>query len=72
MEEKVREVINEIKPALQADGGDIELVEIKDKVVWVRLLGACGGCPMAQLTLQFMVERQIKEKVPEVERVEAV
>jgi len=72
MEEKVREAINEIKPALQADGGDIELVEIKDKVVRVRLLGACGGCPMAQLTLQLTVERQIKEKVPEVERVEAV
>jgi Fe-S cluster biogenesis protein NfuA len=72
MEGKVREVIEKIKPALQADGGDIELVEIKDKVVKVRLLGTCSGCPMAQLTLKAMVERQIKEQLPEIERVEAV
>jgi len=72
MREKVQAVINEIRPLLQADGGDIELVNIEDGVVKVRLRGACAGCPGAQMTLKMAVERKLKEQVPEVERVEPV
>jgi len=72
MREKVEAVINEIRPMLQADGGDIELVDVVDGVVKVRLRGACAGCPGAQMTLKMGVERKLKEQVPEVERVEPV
>jgi len=72
MREKVEAVINEIRPLLQADGGDIELVEIEGGVVRVRLRGACAGCPGAQMTLKMAVERRLKAQVPEVERVESV
>ena len=72
MKEKVEAVINEIRPLLQGDGGDIELVGIEDKVVKVRLRGACAGCPGAQMTLKMAVERRIKARVPEIERVESV
>lgn len=68
---KVEKVIGEIRPMLQADGGDIELVEVtEDRVVKVRLQGACKGCPGAQMTLTLGVERKLKEEVPEVDRVE--
>lgn len=70
---KVEEVINEIRPMLQADGGDIELVEVReDNIVKVKLKGACAGCPGARMTLQMGVERRMKEVIPEVEGVEAV
>ena len=73
MREKVEACLNEIRPALQADGGDVELVDIAEGgVVRVRLQGACGGCPMAALTLQMGVERTLKERIPEVTAVEAV
>jgi Fe-S cluster biogenesis protein NfuA len=72
MKEKVEAVINEIRPLLQGDGGDIELVGIEGNVVKVRLRGACAGCPGAQMTLKMAVERRIKAKVPEIERVESV
>ena len=72
MNEKVKEVLDEIRPTLQADGGDVELVAIDDGVVKVRLSGACGGCPMAQMTLKNGIERLLKSKVPEVKSVEAV
>jgi len=72
MWEKVEAVINEIRPLLQADGGDIELVDVEDGVVKVRLRGACAGCPGAQMTLKMGVERKLKEKIPEVKRVEPV
>jgi Fe-S cluster biogenesis protein NfuA len=73
MKEKVEEVINtKIKPLLQADGGDIELVEVEDGVVKVRLRGACAGCPGAAFTLQMGVERLLKQALPEVQRVVAV
>jgi Fe-S cluster biogenesis protein NfuA len=73
MKEKVQEVIQMIRPRLQADGGDIELVGVdEDGVVKVRLQGACHGCPGAQMTLKLGVERLLKEKVPEVKSVEAV
>lgn len=72
MKEQVMEVIDEIRPLLQDHGGDIELVKIEDKKVFVRLQGACAGCPGAIQTMRMGVERRIKEAVPEVESVEAV
>jgi Fe-S cluster biogenesis protein NfuA len=70
--ERVQEVLNRIRPALQADGGDVELVDVVDGVVKVKLVGACAGCPMSQLTLANGVERVLKEEIPEVQRVEPV
>ncbi len=72
MEKKVQEVLEKIKPSLQADGGDVELVEVKDGVVKVRLKGACAGCPMSQMTLKMGIEKILKEQIPEVESVESV
>jgi Fe-S cluster biogenesis protein NfuA len=72
MREKIEAAINRVRPALQADGGDVELVEVKDGVVSVRLTGACGGCPMATMTLKNGIERIIREEVPEVKEVVAV
>ena len=72
MEERVQEVLDKVRPALQADGGDVELVGVDEGVVKVRLTGACKGCPMSQLTLTHSVERVLKAEIPEVERVEAV
>jgi len=72
IENKVKEALEEIKPKIQADGGDIELVGIENGVVKVRLKGACVGCPMSALTLKQGVERLIKQKIPEVKSVEAV
>ena len=71
--ERVQTVLNQIRPALQADGGDVELVDITDDgVVKVALQGACRGCPMSQLTLANGVERVLKEQFPEGARVEPV
>lgn len=72
MKERVQKAIEKIRPMLQGDGGDIELVAIEGKVVKVKLKGACSGCPMSQMTLKGAVERTIKKEVPEVERVESV
>ena len=74
MKEQVEKVINEIRPILQADGGDIQLVSVDEKtgIVTVGLQGRCGGCPHAQLTLQAVVERKLKEMVPGVTAVERV
>jgi Fe-S cluster biogenesis protein NfuA len=72
MEEKVREALEEIRPHLQADGGDVELVAVEEGEVRVRLKGACSGCPMAQMTLKQGIERTLKEKVPGVTAVTAV
>jgi Fe-S cluster biogenesis protein NfuA len=73
MREKVEEVLAAIRPALEADGGSIELVEVDDDgLVRVRLTGACAGCPMSQITLQQGVERVLKEQLPQVQRVVAV
>jgi len=70
---RVQEVLDQIRPALQADGGDVELVEVTDDgIVRVSLVGACRGCPISQLTLSNGVERVLKEQIPEVVRVEAV
>jgi len=67
---RVGAVIEEIRPYLQADGGDIELVSIDQNIVYVRLMGACHGCPRAMMTLRMGVEKRIRELVPEVDRVE--
>ena len=72
MRENVEKALQKIRPSLQADGGDIELIDIQDGVVKVKLTGACGGCPMSQMTLKMGVERVLKEVVPEVKGVEAV
>ncbi len=72
MREKVEAILNQLRPSLQADGGDVELVDVVDGVVKVKLKGACAGCPMSQMTLAFGIEKILKEKVPEVKRVEAV
>jgi Fe-S cluster biogenesis protein NfuA len=70
MKEKVEKALKEIRPYLQADGGGVELVDVTpDGVVKVRLTGACGGCPMSDMTLKMGVERQIKKRVPEVKEV---
>ena len=72
MKEKVQAVLDRIRPALQADGGNIELIDIVDGVVKVKLLGACHGCMGAQMTLKMGVERVLKQQVPEVKSVETV
>lgn len=71
MREKIEQVLEQIRPHLQADGGDVELVDVNDGVVTVRLTGACHGCPMSQMTLKNGVERVIKENIPEVKSVES-
>ena len=71
MKEKVQEVLNKIRPSLQADGGDVELVEVTDDgVVKVKLKGACSGCPMSQMTLKNGIERTLKAEVEGVKSVE--
>jgi Fe-S cluster biogenesis protein NfuA len=73
MKERVEQALAKVRPALQADGGDVELVDIgADGIVKVRLKGACGGCPMSQLTLKMGIERILKKEVPEVTAVESV
>ena len=70
MKEKVQQALDKIRPMLQADGGDVELVDIEDGVVKVRLQGACAGCPMSQMTLKNGIEKILKKEIPEVKSVE--
>jgi Fe-S cluster biogenesis protein NfuA len=72
LEEKVRKAIDEIRPRLQADGGDLGFVGMDEGIVKVKLHGSCAGCPMSQMTIQWGVERYLKSKIPEVKSVEAV
>ena len=73
MKEKVQSALEKIRPALQRDGGDVELVDVTDDgIVKVKLQGACGGCPMSQMTLKMGIEKVVKEAVPEIKSVEAV
>jgi len=72
MREKVAAVLDRIRPSLMADGGDVELVDVKDGVVSVRLVGACGSCPMSTMTLKHGVERTLKSELPEIKEVVAV
>ena len=69
MKEKVQAVLNKIRPMLQADGGDVELVDVEDGVVRVRLQGACAGCPISQMTLKNGIERLLKNDIPEIQSV---
>jgi Fe-S cluster biogenesis protein NfuA len=70
MKDRIEKALNKIRPSLQADGGDVQLVEVSnDGVVKVRLTGACHGCPMSQMTLKMGVERMLKKEVPEVKEV---
>ncbi len=71
MKERVQEVLEKIRPDLQSHGGDIELIDVKDGVVTVKLQGACQGCMGAQMTLKMGVERVLKEEIPEIVSVEA-
>ena len=72
LKERVQAVMDKLRPALQMDGGDAELVDIKDGVVLLKLLGACAGCPMSTMTLKNGIERILKQEVPEVKEVVAV
>lgn len=70
MKDKVKKSLDEIRPALKADGGDVELVDVSDNgVVRVKLTGACAGCPMAEMTLKSGIEKRLKQDVPEVKEV---
>jgi Fe-S cluster biogenesis protein NfuA len=73
MKEKVQEAINQIRPNLQADGGDVELIEVTDDgIVKVKLLGACQGCPMSQMTLKKGIQKFLQDKIPEVKEVVSI
>ncbi len=70
--ERVEEVLDKIRPALMADGGNVELVDVEDGVVTVRLTGACAGCPMSTMTLRAGVERVLQQELPELKKLEAI
>jgi len=70
VQEKIKKVIEKIRPLLQGDGGDVEFVDYKDGVVRVRMQGACAGCPMSQMTIKNGIERLLKQEIPEVKSVE--
>lgn len=72
MEEKVEAALDKVRPSLEEDGGGVELIEVDDGVVKVKLTGACGGCPMSQMTLKNGIERVLKEEIPEVDKVESI
>jgi Fe-S cluster biogenesis protein NfuA len=73
LEEKVRAALDQVRPSLQADGGDVEYVSMSDDgIVSVKLTGACGGCPMAEMTLKMGIEKFLKKEVPEVKEVVSV
>ncbi len=73
LKEEVEKALSRVRPMLQADGGDVELVDVtEDGVVKVRLKGACGSCPMATITLKMGIERYLKREIPEVKEVQAV
>jgi Fe-S cluster biogenesis protein NfuA len=72
IKKRVQESLDEIRPQIQLDGGDVELVAVEEQTVKVRLVGHCAGCPMAAMTLKNGVEALIKQRVPEIQKVEAV
>ena len=71
MKEQVQKELDKVRPSLQADGGDVELVSVDDGVVKVRLQGACKGCPMSQMTLKNGIEKFLKEQIPAIKSVES-
>jgi len=72
MNERVEKVLDKLRPSLIADGGNVELIEVKDGVVKVKLTGACRGCPMSQMTLKMGIEKILKKEIPEIKEVIAV
>jgi Fe-S cluster biogenesis protein NfuA len=72
MRERVEAVLNKVRVGLKSEGGDIELVDVRDGIVYVRLKGACGTCPMSMLTMKNVVESSIKNEIPEIKAVQAV
>lgn len=73
LREKIEDALSQVRPALQADGGDVQLVDVDETgTVRVKLMGACGGCPMSQMTLKMGIEKILKQNVPEVKAVESV
>ena len=73
LKERVESALNKVRPSLQADGGDVQLVDVDEEgLVKVKLMGACGGCPMSQMTLKMGIEKILKQDVPEVSSVESV
>jgi len=72
MREKIERILEEVRPSLKAEGGDVQLVDVENDVVKVKFVGACGGCPMAGLTLQRVVAQAIKKQAPEIKQVIAV
>ncbi len=73
LKEKIEDALDKVRPSLQADGGDVQFIDVDDDgVVKVKLTGACGGCPMSQMTLKNGIEKVLKQDVPEVNRVESV
>lgn len=69
---RIEKALDQIRPAIQMDGGDVELVDVEDGVVKVRMVGACGGCPMSTMTLKMGIERAIRSQIPEIKAVESV
>lgn len=73
LREKIEDALEKVRPALQADGGDVQFIDVDEEgVVTVKLTGACGGCPMSQMTLKMGIEKALKQSVPEVNRVESI
>jgi Fe-S cluster biogenesis protein NfuA len=72
MEEKIKEVLQEVRPSLQRDGGDVEFVRYNDGIVELKLTGACAGCPFSQLTIKNYIEKLLQERIPEIKEVKAV
>jgi len=72
MKEKIEAALNEIRPALQADGGDVELVDVDEGIVSVKLTGACAGCPLSTMTLKNGIERILRDRIPDVKEVVSV
>jgi Fe-S cluster biogenesis protein NfuA len=69
MFERVKKILDKIRPSLQADGGDVKLISVDNDVVKVQLTGSCGGCPFSQMTLKMGIERTIREEIPEIKEV---
>jgi Fe-S cluster biogenesis protein NfuA len=72
MKEKIEKALDKIRPSLMADGGNVELVDVDNGIVKVKLTGACGGCPMSQMTLKMGIERVLKQEIPEITEVQSV
>jgi Fe-S cluster biogenesis protein NfuA len=70
--ERAQAALAEVRPSIESDGGDVWLIKIEDRTAYVQLLGACGGCPASHQTLKFAVERAVKERCPEIDRVEQI